>query len=403
MNNGISPKSLSNRIQRISYSQTLEMSRKSMELRKQGIDIINLSIGEPDFQTPVHVKEAAKKAIDDNFSFYAPVAGFQDLREAISKKLKYQNRLNFAPEQIVVSNGAKQALANVVLTLVDQDCEVLIPAPYWNTYAELDNLAHGTNVFLPTTIENNYKVTAQQVEAAITPKTKVFLFSSPSNPAGSVYSKSELKALAEVFAKHENIFIISDEIYEHINFVGQHESIAQFEELKNRVIIINGVSKGYAMTGWRVGYIAAPLWIANNCEKLQGQYTSGVCSIAQKAALAAISGDDLYTLGMNELFRRRRDMVMELISDIPGMICNVPDGAFYVFPNVTAFFGKRYENFEINNDQDFSLFLLSKAHVATVPGSAFGIEECIRISYATSNEKIDVAFERIKNAVALLK
>jgi len=403
MNNGISPKSLSNRIQRISYSQTLEMSRKSMELRKQGIDIINLSIGEPDFQTPVHVKEAAKKAIDDNFSFYAPVAGFQDLREAISKKLKYQNRLNFAPEQIVVSNGAKQALANVVLTLVDQDCEVLIPAPYWNTYAELDNLAHGTNVFLPTTIENNYKVTAQQVEAAITPKTKVFLFSSPSNPAGSVYSKSELKALAEVFARHENIFIISDEIYEHINFVGQHESIAQFEELKNRVIIINGVSKGYAMTGWRVGYIAAPLWIANNCEKLQGQYTSGVCSIAQKAALAAISGDDLYTLGMNELFRRRRDMVMELISDIPGMICNVPDGAFYVFPNVTAFFGKRYENFEINNDQDFSLFLLSKAHVATVPGSAFGIEECIRISYATSNEKIDVAFERIKNAVALLK
>jgi len=403
MNNGISPKSLSNRIQRISYSQTLEMSRKSMELRKQGIDIINLSIGEPDFQTPVHVKEAAKKAIDNNFSFYAPVAGFQDLREAISKKLKYQNRLNFAPEQIVVSNGAKQALANVVLTLVDQDCEVLIPAPYWNTYAELDNLAHGTNVFLPTTIENNYKVTAQQVEAAITPKTKVFLFSSPSNPAGSVYSKAELKALAEVFAKHENIFIISDEIYEHINFVGQHESIAQFEELKNRVIIINGVSKGYAMTGWRVGYIAAPLWIANNCEKLQGQYTSGVCSIAQKAALAAISGDDLYTLGMNELFRRRRDMVMELISDIPGMICNVPDGAFYVFPNVTAFFGKRYENFEINNDQDFSLFLLSKAHVATVPGSAFGIEECIRISYATSNEKIDVAFERIKNAVALLK
>ena len=403
MNNGISPKSLSNRIQRISYSQTLEMSRKSMELRKQGIDIINLSIGEPDFQTPVHVKEAAKKAIDDNFSFYAPVAGFQDLREAISKKLKYQNRLNFAPEQIVVSNGAKQALANVVLTLVDQDCEVLIPAPYWNTYAELDNLAHGTNVFLPTTIENNYKVTAQQVEAAITPKTKVFLFSSPSNPAGSVYSKAELKALAEVFAKHENIFIISDEIYEHINFVGQHESIAQFEELKNRVIIINGVSKGYAMTGWRVGYIAAPLWIANNCEKLQGQYTSGVCSIAQKAALAAISGDDLYTLGMNELFRRRRDMVMELISDIPGMICNVPDGAFYVFPNVTAFFGKRYENFEINNDQDFSLFLLSKAHVATVPGSAFGIEECIRISYAASNEKIDVAFERIKNAVALLK
>jgi len=403
MNNGISPKSLSNRIQRISYSQTLEMSRKSMELRKQGIDIINLSIGEPDFQTPVHVKEAAKKAIDDNFSFYAPVAGFQDLREAISKKLKYQNRLSFAPEQIVVSNGAKQALANVVLTLVDQDCEVLIPAPYWNTYAELDNLAHGTNVFLPTTIENNYKVTAQQVEAAITPKTKVFLFSSPSNPAGSVYSKAELKALAEVFAKHENIFIISDEIYEHINFVGQHESIAQFEELKNRVIIINGVSKGYAMTGWRVGYIAAPLWIANNCEKLQGQYTSGVCSIAQKAALAAISGDDLYTLGMNELFRRRRDMVMELISDIPGMICNVPDGAFYVFPNVTAFFGKRYENFEINNDQDFSLFLLSKAHVATVPGSAFGIEECIRISYATSNEKIDVAFERIKNAVALLK
>ena len=403
MNNGISPKSLSNRIQRISYSQTLEMSRKSMELRKQGIDIINLSIGEPDFQTPVHVKEAAKKAIDDNFSFYAPVAGFQDLREAISKKLKYQNRLNFAPEQIVVSNGAKQALANVVLTLVDQDCEVLIPAPYWNTYAELDNLAHGTNVFLPTTIENNYKVTAQQVEAAITPKTKVFLFSSPSNPAGSVYSRAELKALAEVFAKHENIFIISDEIYEHINFVGQHESIAQFEELKNRVIIINGVSKGYAMTGWRVGYIAAPLWIANNCEKLQGQYTSGVCSIAQKAALAAISGDDLYTLGMNELFRRRRDMVMELISDIPGMICNVPDGAFYVFPNVTAFFGKRYENFEINNDQDFSLFLLSKAHVATVPGSAFGIEECIRISYATSNEKIDVAFERIKNAVALLK
>jgi len=403
MNNGISPKSLSNRIQRISYSQTLEMSRKSMELRKQGIDIINLSIGEPDFQTPVHVKEAAKKAIDNNFSFYAPVAGFQDLREAISKKLKYQNRLNFAPEQIVVSNGAKQALANVVLTLVDQDCEVLIPAPYWNTYAELDNLAHGTNVFLPTTIENNYKVTAQQVEAAITPKTKVFLFSSPSNPAGSVYSKAELKALAEVFARHENIFIISDEIYEHINFVGQHESIAQFEELKNRVIIINGVSKGYAMTGWRVGYIAAPLWIANNCEKLQGQYTSGVCSIAQKAALAAISGDDLYTLGMNELFRRRRDMVMELISDIPGMICNVPDGAFYVFPNVTAFFGKRYENFEINNDQDFSLFLLSKAHVATVPGSAFGIEECIRISYATSNEKIDVAFERIKNAVALLK
>lgn len=394
---------ISERINRLSFSQTLEMSKVCAELRAKGMDIIDLSVGQPDFYTPPHVKEAAKKAIDDNYTFYPPVAGYDELRQAISDKLRNENHLEYSPNQIVVSNGAKQALANAVLSLVNKDDEVLIPAPYWVTYAEIDNIAEGKSVFLKTSIENDFKVTPEQVERAITYRTKAFLFSSPSNPTGSVYTKDELEALARVFAKYDRIYVITDEIYEYINYIGEHQSIARFDFIKDRVIIINGVSKGYSMTGWRIGYVAAPDWIAHACEKLQGQYTSGACSIAQKAAYSAITEDNSYTLSMKEAFQRRRDLMMKLLADIPGIRFNEPEGAFYIFPDVSHFIGKSFNGNTIYNVKDLSVFIMEEAYVATVPGSAFGDPNGIRLSYATSDENIEKALKRIKEALAKLK
>lgn len=394
---------LSKRIRSLSESQTIAMNQKSRDLQAQGIDIINLTVGEPDFFTPPHVKEAGKKAIDDNYSFYSPIDGYMDLRKAIAAKLKNENNLDYKPEQISVSNGAKHSLANSIMCLIDEGDEVIIPAPYWVSYAELVKLAGGTNVVLKTTLETNYKITAEQLEKAITPKTKVLLLCSPSNPTGSVYSKAELKALADVIAKNPRIFVISDEIYEHINFIGGHETIAQFPEIHDRVVVINGVSKGYAMTGYRIGYLAAPLWLTKACGKLQGQFTSGSSSIAQRAALAALTSDNTYTKEMVVAFKRRRDLVLRLMKDIPGMKCNVPDGAFYVFPDVSYYFGKTDGNVTIKNDMDVSLYLLDKANAATVPGEGFGESNCIRISYANSDEKLEKAMMRIKEALALLK
>ncbi len=394
---------VSDRLKRISVSQTLEMARRSRELIEKGVDIIDLSIGQPDFKTPAHIKEAAKKAIDNDYTFYSPVAGFKELRQAIVEKFKKENNLDFDLNQIVVSNGAKQALANVIMSIVNKNDEVLVPVPYWVSYGEIINLAHGKNVFLPTDVEDDFKVTPQQIRDAITENTRLFIFSSPSNPAGSVYSKKELREIAEVIRENENLYVISDEIYEHINFLGKHESIAQFDFIKDQVIVINGVSKGYAMTGWRIGYLAAPKWVADNCFKLQGQYTSGASSISQMAALEAISSDDnIYTLGMNAAFKRRRDLIIELISDIKGFRTNIPQGAFYVFPDVSEFFGKSDGYIMIKNGSDLAMYLLNEAHVAVVPGSAFGDPKCIRFSYATSREKIKVAFERIKSALERL-
>jgi len=395
---------VSDRLNRISVSQTLEMAKRSRELREKGVDIIDLSIGQPDFKTPAHIKEAAKRAIDNDFTFYSPVPGFKELRVAVAEKLKKENNLDFNPSQIVISNGAKQAIANVILSIISSDDEILVPVPYWVSYGEIINLADGKNVFLKTDVEDNYKVSPQQIREAITDQTKLFIFSSPSNPAGSVYSKEELREIAEVIAENEKILVISDEIYEHINFIGKHESIAQFECLKDRVIVINGVSKGYAMTGWRVGYMAAPQWVADLCIKLQGQYTSGASSISQMAALEAISSDDnIYTLGMNAAFKRRRDLIIELISNIHGIRTNIPQGAFYVFPDISEFFGKSDGYIMVKNASDLSLYLLNEAHVAVVPGSAFGDPSCIRFSYAISREKISLAFERIKQALERLK
>jgi aspartate aminotransferase len=386
----------SKRIKRISVSQTLEMSKRSRELREKGIDIIDMSVGQPDFPTPPHIKQAAKEAIDDNFTFYTPVPGYSDLRQAIVNKLKNENGLEFNINQIVVTNGAKQALANTILTLINKGDEILVPTPYWVSYAELVNLAEGKKKFIKTSIENNFKVTADEIDNAITPKTRILLYSSPSNPAGSVYSYDELKAIAEVIERHPNVHVISDEIYEHINFVGKHQSIAQFESIKDRVIVINGMSKGYAMTGWRLGYMAAPQWIADSCIKLQGQYTSGASSISQKAAIAALQGDNLYTMGMNQAFKERRDLIVELMNQIPGFKTYVPEGAFYIFPDVKSYFGKINNYINIKNASDFSMFLLNEAHVATVPGTAFGEPNCIRFSFALGKNKIETAMERIK-------
>lgn len=391
---------ISQRIKRISVSQTLEMSKRSLELREKGVDIIDMSVGQPDFPTPAHIKEAAKEAIDKNYTFYTPVPGYGDLREAIVKKLKRENNLEFEKSQIVVTNGAKQALANTILTLINEGDEILVPTPYWVSYAELINLAEGRNTFIHTDISTNYKVTPEKIDKAITPRTRILVYSSPSNPAGSVYSKSELKAIADVIKKYENLYVISDEIYEHINFVGKHESIAQFEEIKDRVIVINGMSKGYAMTGWRLGYMAAPQWIADSCIKLQGQYTSGASSISQKAALAALNGDKIYTMGMTQAFKERRDLILELMNDIPGFKTYVPEGAFYIFPEVKEYFGKINNYINIKNSSDLSMFLLNEAHVATVPGTAFGNPDCIRFSFAIGKDKITLAMERIKNALA---
>ncbi|MCF8233262.1 MAG: pyridoxal phosphate-dependent aminotransferase [Bacteroidales bacterium] len=396
---------LSTRIKRLSESATLEMTRRSRELKEKGVDVINLSIGEPDFNTPACIKEAARKAIDNNFTHYTPVAGIPELRKAISAKLKRDNQLDYDPAQIIVSNGAKQSIANTMLCLLDPGDEVLIPSPYWVSYPEMAKMADGDPVFLPATIENNFKISPQQIEEAITPKTKIFIFSSPCNPSGTVYTRNELNAIAEVLKKYKNIFIISDEIYEYINFGGEHQSIAQFNDVKEQVIIVNGVSKGYAMTGWRIGYIAAPLPIAKACDTIQGQYTSGASSIGQKAALEAIKTDPCASEDikkMVEAFRERRSLVIDLLNEIPGMKTNEPQGAFYIFPNVRHYFGKSNGTLTVNNSKDLCLYLLDKAHVATVPGAAFGNPGCIRISYATSNELLKEALKRMRKALAEL-
>lgn len=392
------------RLAALSESETLAMSQKSAELKAQGIDVINLSVGEPDFFTPEHIKQAAKKAVDDNFSFYSPVPGYMPLREAIAAKLKNENGLEYSPAQISCANGAKQSVCNTILCLVDKGDEVIVPAPYWVSYVEMVKLAEGTNVIINTGIEQDFKVTAEQLEAAITPKTKALILCSPSNPTGSVYSKNELKALADVLARHPQVFVIADEIYEHINYVGKHESIAQFNEIRDRVVIVNGVSKGYAMTGWRIGWIAGPQWIVKACNKLQGQYTSGPCSIAQKAAEAAYKGPQDCVEEMRKAFERRRDLIYGLLNEIEGIQINKPDGAFYVFPKVDAYFGKSTpEGKKIQNAADLAMYLLEQGHVATVGGAAFGAPEYIRLSYAASDENIKKAVERIKNALASLK
>ncbi|MBI9059854.1 MAG: pyridoxal phosphate-dependent aminotransferase [Labilibaculum sp.] len=378
------------------------MSQKSREMKAQGIDVINLSVGEPDFNTPNHIKEAAKKAIDDNYSHYSPVPGYVELRQAVVRKLKRENDLDFTVDQIVVSNGAKQSIANAMMSVVNKGDEVIIPTPFWVSYSEIVKLAEGINVFVPASIEQDFKISPEQLEAAITPKTKAFLFSSPSNPTGSLYSKEELRALADVFVKYPDIVIMSDEIYEHINYVGTHESIAQFEELKDRVVVINGVSKGYAMTGWRIGYIAAPLWIAKACGKLQGQMTSGASSVAQIASVAALDGDQSTTIAMRNAFQKRKDLALAQLREIPGFEVREPNGAFYLFPKVSQIFGKSNGSVSINSATDLSLYLLEQANVATVTGEAFGAPECLRLSYATSEEQMAEAIRRIKTAVEKL-
>ena len=394
---------VSARLAALSPSQTLAMSQKSSELRAQGIDVINLSVGEPDFNTPDHIKLAAKKAIDDNFSFYSPVPGYMDLRKAICAKLKNENGLEFTPEQIVVSTGAKQALCNAILAIINPGDEVIIPAPYWVSYVEMVKLAEGKNVIVEAGIEQDFKITPEELEAAITPKTRMLVLCSPSNPTGSVYSHDELQALAKVLERYPDVIVLADEIYEHINYVGAHQSMAQFPELDGRVIIINGVSKAYAMTGWRIGFLAAPLWIAKACNKLQGQYTSGASSIAQKAAVAAFSGDQSCVEEMRKAFERRRDLIFGLVSEIPGMKVNKPHGAFYLFPDVSSYFGKSYETYKIATSSDLAMFLLEVAHVASVAGDAFGSPSCLRFSYATSDENLIEAMGRVRRALELLK
>jgi len=395
-------KQVSDRIASLSPSETLAMSQKSSELAAQGIDVINLSVGEPDFYTPDHIKAAAKKAIDDNFSFYSPVPGYMDLRKAIVAKLKKENGLDYTTDQIVVSSGAKQSVCNAVLSIIDPGDEVVVPAPYWVSYVEMVKLAEGVNVIVHAGIEQDFKITPAQLEAAITPKTKVLILCSPSNPTGSVYTKAELKGLADVIAKHPNIIVLSDEIYEHINYVGQHESIAQFPEITDRVVVINGVSKAFAMTGWRIGFIAAPLWIAQATNKLQGQYTSGASSIAQKASVAAYTGDQSCVTAMRQAFLRRRDLGIQLLKEIPGIRLNVPQGAFYLFPDMETFIGKSTDGYTIKDAADLAMYLLEVGHVATVGGVAFGAPTCLRISYATSDEKLTEAIGRIKKALEKL-
>jgi len=379
------------------------MSQKSNELKAQGIDVINLSVGEPDFFTPDHIKEAAKKAIDDNFSFYSPVPGYLPLRKAIVAKLKKENGLDYTPAQIVCSNGAKQSVCNTLLCIVGPGDEVIVPAPYWVSYVEMVKLAEGKSVIINAGIEQNFKITPAQLEAAITPKTKSIILCSPSNPTGSVYSKEELKGLVEVLVKYPNIIVIADEIYEHINYIGKHESIAQFPEIKERVVVVNGVSKAYAMTGWRLGFVAAPQWIADASNKLQGQYTSGPSSIAQKAAEAAFAGDQAPVEEMRKAFERRRNLVLNLMKGISGFESNIPEGAFYVFPKCSSYFGKSFGDRKISDSADLAMYLLEEGHVACVGGAAFGAPECIRFSYATSDENLVEAVSRIKNALEKLK
>lgn len=394
---------LSERLQRLAPSATLAMSQKSSEMKAQGIDVINLSVGEPDFNTPDHIKAAAKKAIDDNYSKYSPVPGYPDLRKAIAAKLKNENGLDYSVNEILVSNGAKQSVCNTVMALVNDGDEVIIPAPYWVSYPQMVKLAGGVPVIVNAGFDQNFKMTPEQLEAAITPRTRLLILCSPSNPTGSVYSKDELEGLARVIKSHEDMFVLADEIYEHIIYTGHHESIAQFEGMKERTIIVNGVSKAYAMTGWRIGFIAAPEWIVKGCNKLQGQYTSGPCSVSQKAAEAAYSSSQECVETMRQAFHRRRDLIVKLTSEIPGLEVNVPEGAFYVFPKCSGFFGKSDGETTISTSTDFALYLLDKAHVATVGGDAFGDPECFRMSYATSEECIIEAMKRIKEALARLK
>jgi len=393
---------LSSRLQRFSEPETLKMAKLGRELRSQGIDIIDLSLGEPDFDTPTHIKEAVKKAVDENFSHYTPVAGYPELRAAVCTKLKRDNNLDYSPENILVSTGAKQSLANVVLAIADVDVEVLIPTPYWVTYSEIVKLGDGTVKLVQTQAANKYKITPEELENAITPKTRLFIFSSPCNPSGSVYSKEELEGLAKVFSKHPQVFILSDEIYEYINFVGKHESIAQFDEIKDRVIVLNGLSKGFAMTGYRLGYIAANTEIVKACEKLQGQFTSGPNSVTQRAAITALTADLTPSMEMTAEFTRRRARMLQLLSEIPGFECVEPDGAFYVFPIVKAYFGTTDGTNHIKDADDLCMYLLNNAHVSTVTGRAFGESDNIRISFANSMEKIEMAMDRIKTALAKL-
>ncbi len=394
---------LSSLLERFAEPETLKMAKLGRELRAKGIDVIDLSLGEPDFDTPEHIKEAAIKAVNDNWSHYTPVPGFLDLREAVCTKLKRDNQLDYKPEQIVVSTGAKQSLANAILALVDKDDEVIIPTPYWVTYSELVKIARGKVVEIRTSIDKGFKASAAEIEAAITPRTRVFLFSSPCNPSGAVYSKEELAALTEVFLKYPEITIISDEIYEYINYVGDHESIAQFEELKDRVVIVNGLSKGFAMTGWRIGYTASTVEIAKGMEKLQGQITSGTCSIAQKAGVVALTADLKPTREMSEEFTRRKKRVLELVSEIPGVKCSDPEGAFYIFPDMSSFYGKTDGETFISNSADLCMYLLNTAHVSSVMGAAFGEPNCVRFSFANSLPNIEKGWARIKEALAKLK
>ena len=396
-------KHISQRIQSLSPSATLAMSQKSSELKSQGVDVINLSVGEPDFNTPEHIKDAAKKAIDDNFTFYTPVAGYMSLRKAIAAKMKNENGLEFAPEQIVVSGGAKQSLCNVILSTINPGDEVIIPTPAWVSYVEMVKLAEGITVEVPAGVEQDFKITPAQLEAAITPRTRMMLLCSPSNPTGSVYTRDELRALADVLAKYPEILVLSDEIYEHINFTGAFASISEFEAVRDRTIIVNGVSKAYAMTGWRIGFVAAPLWVAKAVTKLQGQYTSNPSSIAQKAAEAAYLGPQQCVEDMRQAFERRRNLVVSLLKQVPGLRINNPQGAFYIFPEVSAYFGKSHDGRTINDANDLAMFLLEVAHVATVSGDAFCAPGYIRLSYATSDDNIREAVRRIADALALLK
>ena len=393
---------ISDRVNALAPSQTLAMSQKSQELKARGVDVINLSVGEPDFNTPDHIKTAAVKAIDANFSFFTPFPGYMSLRKAISETLKKENGIDFAPEQIVVSGGAKQSLCNVVLAVVNPGDEVVIPTPAWVSYVEMVNLAGGKSVEVPATIENDFKITPEQLRSALTPRTRLIMFNSPSNPTGSVYSREELQALVDVLADYPDVLVLSDEIYEHINFTGSFTSMASFEAIADRTAIVNGVSIAYAMTGWRIGFLAAPLWLAKATSKLQSQYTSGACSIAQKAAEAAYTGPQECVEDMRKAFERRRDLIVGLARTIPGWKVNEPQGAFYLFPEVSSYFGKRNGDYVINNDSDLAMYLLQEAHVATVAGSAFCAPGYIRMSYATSDDNIREAMERIKSALALL-
>lgn len=399
----MSTSSLSQRVQQLAESQTIGMAKLSRELASKGIDVINLSLGEPDFVTPSHIREAAKKAIDDGFTFYPPIAGYVELRKAISAKFQRENQLDYKPDQVVVSTGAKQAIANVVLCLVNPGDEVIIPLPYWVSYIEIVKLAEGKTVAVNTTVEADFKMTAEQLEAAITPRTKLLIFSSPCNPTGSVYTREELEAIAKVLARHPQVYILSDEIYEHINFLDAHQSIAQFEFVRDRVIIVNGVSKGYAMTGWRIGYIGAPKFIADACDKMQGQFTSAASSIAQKAAEAALNLDNRPTLDMRDAFLRRRDLVIEGLKKIPGLRLNQPKGAFYVFPDISSYFGKSDGTTTIHNATDLCMYLLNTGHVSVVTGEAFGAPNCFRLSYAASDDKLKEAVRRIGDALAKLR